>query len=420
MQREYYSGNRRNVYAELKKGSLVVFFSGDDIRKSADECYDFFGNRNFLYLTGIEEKGLVLLAGKQDDGEVWEKLYLRTPDPMAERWSGSRIKDKEASDISGIESFGYDSNFATDFHSLAVSGKYEFLYADSFKESTSDIDTSVHHFLRHVQAAYPYLKQENANLILRKLRTIKQPCEIEAIRKAEAITGEGIKAMMKASRPGMYEHQYKAEFDYVLGQYGTEGSGFPPIISAGQNNFCIHYYSYKGQVKDGDMILNDVGARWNGLVNDVSRGWPCNGKFTEKQKLLYNCALATSDYMFEVLKPGFKMADVDATAKKYNFEQLKEVGVCKKFEDIGTYMWHGGAHHIGYDCHDMIKRPEVVVPGMVFCVDIGIYHEEWGIGFRIEDNCLITENGCENLSRNIPRTIPEIEEYMMQNNTYLL
>ena len=126
------------------------------------------------------------------------------------------------------------------------------------------------------------------------------------------------------------------------------------------------------------MILNDVGARWNGLVNDVSRGWPCNGKFTERQKLLYNCALATSDHMFQIIRPGMKMAEVDAEIRRYNYEQLKDAGVCEKWEDIGTYMWHGGAHHIGYDVHDMVKTPEIIAPGMAFCVDVGIYHEEWG------------------------------------------
>lgn len=412
MNKEYYMGNRERLYRHLPEGSLAVIFSGDEIRRSADECYDYFGNRNFLYLTGLQEKGLVLLAGKRSGGEVWEKLYLRTPDMLAERWSGKRIKAQEAADQSGMENFGYDRQFCGDFHRLAVSGNYSAVYLDAEKYDPQDMDTSVHRFQREVSAQYPYLKPENAAPVLRKLRTIKQPCEIQAIRKAEVITGEGIRAMMKASRPGMYEYQYKAEFDYVLGQYGTEGSGFPPIISAGQNNFCIHYYSYTGQAKDGDMVLNDVGARWNGLVTDVSRGWPCNGTFTEKQKLLYECALATSNHMFEILKPGFLMREVDQTARKYNFERLKDAGVCRNYEEIGTYMWHGGAHHIGYDCHDMVQTPEKVAPGMVFCVDIGIYHEEWGIGFRIEDNCLITEDGCENLSADIPRTIPEIEFYM--------
>jgi Xaa-Pro aminopeptidase len=417
MRKEYYTGNRKRVYEAMKPDSLAVFFSGEEIRKSGDEAYDFFGNRNFLYLTGIQEKNLILLAGKDGEGIVWEKLYLRRPDPLAERWTGSRIKAQEAQDISGIENFAFETDFQGDFHKLA--SRYRHLYTDAFKYQREDADGPAQHFVRETVAHYPQLRQEDSGSILRKLRTVKQPCEIAAIRKAEEITGEGIKAMMRASRPGMYEYQYKAEFEYVLGQYGTEGSGFPPIISAGQNNFCIHYYSYRGQAQEGDMILNDVGARWDGLVNDVSRGWPCGGKFSERQKLLYECALATSDHMFQILKPGFPMAQVDATIKRYNFERLKEAGVCSRFEDIGTYMWHGGAHHIGYDCHDVIETPDILEPGMVFCVDVGIYHEEWGIGFRVEDNCLITVGGCENLSAGIPRSVEEIEDYMGSNNLFL-
>lgn len=159
------------------------------------------------------------------------------------------------------------------------------------------------------------------------------------------------------------------------------------------------------------MVLNDVGAQYDHLFNDVSRGWPCNGKFTEKQRLLYTCAYNTSQHMFSIIKPGMKMADVDRLAREYNYTQLKAIGLCETYDDIGKYMWHGGAHHVGWDTHDLVEA-EIIEPGMVFCVDIGIYCEEWGIGFRLEDNCLVTEDGCENLTASIPRTIEEIEKVM--------
>lgn len=304
--------------------------------------------------------------------------------------------------------------FEEEFHRLATTGNYSYLYLDLYRVSPSDRNQPAHMLLKRMAENYPYLKIENANIILRRLRTIKQPCEIEAMKKAEKITCEGITAMMKASKPGMYEYQYKAVFDYVLGQYGPQGPAFPSIISAGKNNFCIHYYAYKGQAMDGDMVLNDVGAWHDYLMNDVSRGWPCNGKFSERQRLLYECALNTSNHMFDIIKPGMKMMEVDATARRYNAELLVEEGVLDTPENIGTYMWHGGAHHVGFDVHDAVEAPEVIAPGMVFCVDIGIYHEEWGIGFRLEDNCLVTEAGCENLSAVTPRTIEEIEDTMQK------
>lgn len=412
MNREFHAGNRSRLYEMMKPNSLLAMFAGEEIRKTNDEYYLFFTDRSFLYLTGLDGKESVLLAMKDAEGSVTERVYILPPDARAERWNGRRIQPAEAEEKSGIGDVRYVAAFENDFHMLATGGNYENIYLDLYRASPADIDRPAHKFLRSIQKEYPYLKVENANVMVRKLRTIKQPCEIEAIRKAEVITRDGILAMMKASKPGMYEYQYKAEFDHALGQHSAEGPAFPSIVSAGKNNFCIHYYSYTGQAQDGDMILNDVGAQYDSLMTDVSRGWPCNGKFSEKQRILYTCALETSNYMFSIIRPGMRMDDVDATIRRYNAERMVEAGVIKSVDEIGTYMWHGGAHHVGYDVHDVIEKPEFIAPGMVFCVDVGIYHEEWGIGFRLEDNCLVTEDGCENLSVNIPRTIEEIEAVM--------
>ncbi len=414
MKKEYYAGNRERLYKQMKENSLLILFSGVELRKTNDEYYPFYADRNFVYLTGIDAKQAVLLARKDGEGAVKEQLYILPPDFLAERWTGERIKEKQAAEISGIDEISFTEAFEKDFDTLAACGNYEHLYLDLYKAASSDQDRASHLFWKKVTAEHPYLSIENANILVRRLRTIKQPCEIEAMKEAEKITRDGIVAMMKASKPGMYEYQYKAEFDYALGQHGPQGPAFPSIISAGKNNFCIHYYGYTGMAKDGDMVLNDVGAWYDNLMNDVSRGWPCNGKYNERQKLLYECALETSNHMFAIIKPGMEMAQVDKEVRSFNGMLLKEAGVLKHESEIGTYMWHGGAHHVGYDVHDMIKTPELLAPGMVFCVDVGIYHEEWGIGFRLEDNCLVTETGCENLSAITPRTIQEIEDTMQK------
>ena len=406
MDTTFYSGNRARFLADMEPGTLATFFSDREIRKSADANYLFYADRNFVYLTGIEQKESVLLLGKDAEGNTWERLYLLPKDAMAERWTGRRLDTGEAYAVSGIRDVCSTAAFEEDLSGLLAA--YDALYLDLFKQSGEDIDRPAHILANKLQG----INILNGNPMVRKLRTIKQPCEIEALRKAEEITKEGILAMMRASKPGMYEYQYKAEFDRALGQFGPKGQGFQSIISAGANNFCIHYDSYTGQAKDGDMVLNDVGAQWDNLIVDVSRGWPCNGTFTDKQKLLYECALKTSDHMFSIIRPGMKMADVDATIRSYNARLLVQAGVMESVEEVGTYMWHGGAHHIGYDVHDAIETPDILAPGMVFCVDVGIYHEGWGIGFRLEDNCLVTENGCENLSAAIPRTIEEIEAVM--------
>ena len=410
---EYYVGNRTRLYEKLTAGSLVAVFSGENTWKTGDEDYMFFADRNFVYLTGLKtSRQAVLLAAKEADGSVHEQVYILPSDAYAERWTGARVKPQEAQEISGISDVRFVDAFERDFKALAVSGRYEKLYLDLYRFTTDCPDRPAHRLLQRVQSDFPYLQIGNADVLISELRLIKQPCEIDALKKAEEITKAGILAMMRNSRPGKYEYQYKADFDHALGQFSPDGPGFPSIISAGNNNFCIHYYGYTGQAKDGDMILNDVGAQYDGLITDVSRGWPCNGHFSERQRTLYECALATSNHMFSIIRPGMRMSDVDATIRKYNAERLVEAGVMSSVDEVGTYMWHGGAHHIGYDVHDRVKRPEIIAPGMVFCIDVGIYHEEWGIGFRLEDNCLVTEDGCENLSAGIPRTIEDIEAAM--------
>lgn len=420
MNKEFYQENRQKLYQDLKENSLLVLFSGTEVRKTNDEFYPFYTNRNFLYLTGLDAKELVLMAQKDGAGRVQEKIFLLPPDLLEERWTGARIRPERAAELSGIQETGYVEEFGKTFHRLAATGNYRYLYLDLYRESPSDRDEPAHRLLKRIAENYPYLKIENANRIIRRLRTIKQSCEIAAMKEAEKVTCEGITAMMKASRPGMYEYQYKAVFDYILGQYGPQGPAFPSIISAGKNNFCIHYYAYKGQALDGDMVLNDVGAWHDYLMNDVSRGWPCNGRFNERQKLLYECALTTSNHMFDIIRPGMPMKEVDAEARRYNAGLLLDAGVLDDPGNIGTYMWHGGAHHVGFDVHDAVESPDVIAPGMVFCVDIGIYHEEWGIGFRLEDNCLVTETGCENLSAITPRTIAEIEDTMSKSNFFCI
>lgn len=414
MKRKFHRDNRQTLYASLEPGSLAVLFSGHAPRKTGDEYYPFFADRNFVYMTGIEQENSLLAVFKKTTDETEETLHLLPHNLKEERWTGKRLTETEAQEASGVEQIAYLQEFIGYLDRKIQSNQAERLYLDFDKLKEEEPDSDAYKLASYVRNRYPFLPIKNLNPQIRKQRTIKKPCEIEAMKTAEQITKAGIISMMQASRPGMYEYQYKAEFDYTLAQHGVLAPGFPSIISAGANNFCIHYYSYKGQAQDGDMILNDVGACYDNMINDVSRGWPCNGKFNEKQRLLYECAYATSNYMFDLLKPGIPMMEVDQTARKYNFEQLKEIGLCDRYEDVGKYIWHGGAHHVGYDVHDTVSPADqmVTAPGMVFCVDIGIYCEEWGIGFRLEDNCLITETGCENLSAITPRSIEEIEAVM--------
>ncbi len=415
MKPQFFSGNRKAFADKLSAGSIALFFAGYAPVKTADEYYPHYTDRNFVYLTGIEENALILMI-KKDENTFTETLFIQPPDLRAERWNGARIKADVASEVSGVTDIRYLADFARFFKQAVGCGFYDKLYLDTEKLTEVVADDESYKFAKIAREQFPGLLIRNSRPIMKMLRLIKQPCEIEAMRYAETITRDGIIAMMNASIPGLFEYQLKAEWDYALMQRGVLSPAFPSIVSAGANNFCIHYNSYTGVLNDGDMVLNDVGAKWDFMSNDVSRGWPVNGRFTERQRLLYTCALNTSDYMFSIIKPGMPMNEVDATARRYNYEQMRAAGVLDSFDDIGTYMWHGGAHHVGFDVHDVVATNDMptmpIEAGMVFCVDIGIYHEEWGIGFRLEDNCLVTENGCENLSACTPRTIEEIGDIM--------
>ncbi len=420
MDRSFHGENRQTLYRTLAEDSLFVCFAGRALPQSADAEYPFFANRNFAYLTGLdgaEVHDFVLMAQKTGEA-VTETLFVLPPDPMAERWTGRRLKPEEITARSGISAIRPAEDFSAAFHAAAASGKYRTLTLDLWKKNQDDPDREAERFASLVQTRYPFLRIENCHRQLCAQRTIKAPCEIAAMREAMKATRAGIEAMMRASRPGMYEYEYKAVFDHALTSRGILTPAFPSIIAAGQNNFCIHYYSYTGQAQAGDLVLNDVGAAWDGMCTDVSRSWPCCGKFSPRQRQLYDCAFRTSQHMFSVIRPGMPMADVDRLCHRYCGGLLREIGLLGRDEAPEKYMWHGGAHHVGWDVHDQVDPERPVSAGMVFCVDVGIYVEEWGIGFRLEDNCLVTEDGCVNLSAEIPRSAGEIEAFMAASANY--
>lgn len=410
MTSDFYTTNRRKLSAYLPDDSLLLIFSGFAPRKRADEDYPFCADRNFVYLTGISRDAGLIYSMLKRNGEVSEKLFLLPADLLKERWTGRRTKADEATLLSGITDIGYTVDFGAYYGEAIKTARTVYLDIDE----TRDIRdyTEANRFAQAIREEFPAIDVKNIRPALAELRTIKADCEIEAMREAVRITGDGIRAMMRGVRPGMKEYEIKGLFDAELLKNGRLEPAFPSIISAGDNNFCIHYYSYTGTARDGDMVLCDVGAYYDYIGCDMSRGFPLNGKFSERQRALYEAAYATSERLFSVIKPGYPMEEVDREAKRYCFPMLRDLGLIRNFDEIGKLMWHGGSHHVGFDTHDIVQRPDTVSPGMVFCVDIGIYCEEWGIGFRLEDNCLVTVDGCENLGIGTPRTIEEIEAEM--------
>ena len=413
--KSFFRQNREELLAQLPEGSALLIFSGSAPRQSADAEYPFFANRNFVYLTGMEEAHLIYLAVKDPSG-CEESIFLQEEDEIRERWFGRSIHASEVEETYGAFACRSLAQFEDDLHALSESGRVSRLWLDLDPGEDGAAQNEADKMAERAAAEMPQWEIENAHPLLCDLRTIKKPCEIEAMRRSAEVTKAGIEAMMSACRPGMREYQLKAEFDYALAQKGVLTPAFPSIVCAGENNFCLHYYSYTGEILAGDMVLSDVGAWWDGECSDVSRTWPANGIFTERQRALYQCIYRTSEHMFSVIRPGMPMRSIDEQAREFCFEELKKLGLIENFRDIRSFMWHDGAHHVGFDVHDAVNYSRSTEPGMVFCVDIGVYCREWGIGFRLEDNCLVTETGCINLTAAIPRSIEEIERFMREND----
>ncbi|MFN5578298.1 MAG: aminopeptidase P N-terminal domain-containing protein [Akkermansiaceae bacterium] len=403
---------RKQFYQNLNAGEAVVLFAGAAPRKTADASYPFFTNRNFYYLTGILQIDSIFFAINQG-GRVEETLFIHDKNPMAERWHGYRISHQEAIEASGIKNISEIKKFDEFLKDILEARSISSLWYDfdKFDEGRKDAPQNKHS--ESLLSAYSWLNCKNAYPLICEARTIKDAGEIAEIRNALGVTRDGIHAMMKAVKSGMYEYQLEGVFNKVLADAGVREPAFANIVSSGRNNFFIHYEEPMGIINDGDLILTDVGARKNQYVSDISRAFPVNGKFTPEQKEIYSIALKVNKELMSLLVPGeISFEQIEAYARRRISEELVAAGHLGKDEDVSKYYWHKGTHHIGLDVHDVGPHGNPIAPGMVFTIDVGIYMEDKNIGFRIEDNVLITETGYEHLSADIVREIDDIEAMM--------
>lgn len=415
MKASFYSRNRSRLYKALPDGALVVFMAGVPQRRSADDFYRFYADRNFVYLTGTDRPRFVLLAEKQG-GHVSERLLIEKPDVVAEVWTGRRLTEAEARSRSGIKTIEFADGFERFLHGRLTSGEVDSMWLNLDRLSPDQSVDASHALAAQVRDRYPGIAIRNAYPIVRRLRMVKAAEEIAATRRTMAITKEGIIAMMQACRPGLMEYDLLGEFNRVLISHGLLEAAFKPIVSSGPNNFYLHYENSQGPVSDGDLVLTDVGAVQDFCVNDISRVFPASGRFDDKQRTLYTLALKTCDRLIRYVKPGIKLASIAEQCRQYLYPGLCSIGLLDKRKDaigkVSDYMWHGTTHFTGFDVHDIGEYGGRVKKGMVFTIDVGLYVREWGVGMRIEDNVLVTRDGCENLSRSIPRTIGAIEALM--------
>ena len=411
MDKRFYGENRRRVAAHMTANDAMLFFSGESVRKTADENFPFFTNRNFLYLTGIKQEHSALLLQRKGD-LLSECLFVTKPDFEREIWTGRRLTQKEIHEISGVEGVEDINNLSRTLDALLSSQHVMTLWLcfDALApERSFDIERE---FAKHIQNRHPHIVIKNSYPLLATMRKIKAPEEIDAIRKAMQITEAGIRRMMRAAKTGMMEYELESEFNSELAAHGQRRTAFPSIIAGGERIFYLHYANPISVLADGELILSDVGSVYDEYCTDISRVFPANGHFSERQAQIYRIAYAANRAVMAQVRPGVFFPQLNRTCRDFAFEGLKALGLLDDFADIGRYVWHGAIHHVGLDTHDVGGYDEPMAESMVFTVDAGIYVREWGIGLRIEDNVLVTADGCENLSTAIPTTIEEIESLM--------
>ncbi|MDR7856905.1 aminopeptidase P N-terminal domain-containing protein [Tissierella sp.] len=411
MNKEFFTKNRKQLEENLANDSILLLFADKAPYKSADELYQFIPNRNFYYLSGIDKDKVILLISKID-GKVSEKLFIERPDPVMAKWVGATITEDEAKEASGIDNIEYLDSFEGTIGSILNRNNIEKIYLDLERQEIRRTTTESQEFAKMIKERYPYIEIKNIYHDITELRLIKSKDEIDLIRKAIEITNEGIMNMVENIKPGMMEYEIEAYFDFTLKKNGVRNKAFETIAACGKNATILHYVDNDSKANDGDLILFDLGAQYKYYNGDISRTFPVNGKFTDRQKEIYNIVLTAQKAVEEAAKPGLAFRELNEIAKKVLAEGCKELGLIKEDKEISKYYFHGVSHYLGADTHDVGPYNTELKPGMVITNEPGLYIEEEGIGIRIEDDLLITENGCENLSHYIIKTVEEIEAAM--------
>ncbi len=411
MNKDFYINTRKKIMNNIEDNSLLVLFSGTAPHKSADAEYDFIVNKNFFYMVGTEREKFVLLIERRNN-KLKETLFIDKVTPLEEKWTGFRMTEEEAKSISGIENIKPVNGFTDYLNSLLFNDDFSRVYLDLERRGWDSDETKALTLAKDIREKYPHISIKNAYNIIANSRMIKTEAEIDMIKKAIEITNHGIQRMMKNSKPGMMEYQLEAYFDFELKTLGAKRHSFNTIAASGKNAIVLHYGENSCEMKDGDLILFDLGAEYNNYCADISRTFPVNGKFTERQKEIYDIVLKSQLETIKAVKPGIPFKELNNVTKKVLIEECKRIGLIKEDDEISKYYYHGVSHYLGLDTHDVGDREADLAPGMVLTIEPGLYIEEEGIGIRIEDNVVVTEQGCENLSKDIIKTVEEIESFM--------
>ncbi len=418
-----YKKNRKKFMKQMKPHSIAVFNSNDIYPISADSTLPFAQHRDIFYLTGVDqEESILLLFPDAKDKNDREILFLKETNDHIKVWEGEKLTKEKATELTGIKNVHWLQDFDAILKKLAFQAKRIYINTNEHYRASTEVETREDRFIKKAKKMFPGHKFERSNPILQRLRSVKEPEEIAQIQKACNITEAGFRRILDKVRPGMKEYELEAEFAHEFLRHGSRGFAYTPIIASGPNANVLHYIQNDAEIKDGDLILLDVGAEYGNWASDMTRCVPANGKFTPRQKEVYEAVLRVKDAAAKMLKPGVIWAEYQDKVGRIMEKELIKLGLLTE-EDIKNedpnwpaykkYFMHGTSHHMGLDTHDYGILEEPMQAGMVFTVEPGIYIPEEGIGVRIEDDYVIQEKGEPvNLMKNIPITVEEIEALM--------
>lgn len=406
---------REKLAEQIDNESCLILFAGVVKKRSEDEDYDFSINRNFYYLTNIEQDSSILLL-KKEHGVVNETLFISPYDEVKEKWTGKRLTPKEAKELSGIQNVLFTNQFEVILESIYKDSDLIRVYLDLDPELKIGPSFTTNAFKKIINSKSS-LKVLDAYDLVAKLRIYKSKAEIEEFKKAIHVTNLGLEALMKKLKGGLYEYQLSSLFYYTIQDHNFAELSFGTIAASGVNATCLHYPTPKAKLDEKDLILFDLGARSNYYNADISRTYPISGKFNPLQKKIYEIVLNANKLVMKTAKPGVTIKELNDLVTNYMAEECLKNNLIKTKEEIHDYYFHGVSHYIGLDTHDISLRNTnyrllPLEEGMVISDEPGLYFKHLGIGVRIEDDIYITKDGCIDLSEEIIKEVDDIERFM--------
>jgi len=419
---ELFTKNRARFIGRMEKNSIAIFVSNDESPMNGDALYRYKTNSDLYWLSGItQEDSMVILFPNNPDPKFREVLVLVRPVELKEKWDGKRLRMKEAQDLSGIKTIVWLDSLDAVLQPWIHLADTIYLDTNENDRKASLVRTRDYRFVDEMKSRYPLHNYQRAARIMKELRGIKTPLEIEVLQTAIDITDKTFRRLLQFIKPGVMEYEIEAEIVHSFLSQRATGEAYGSIIASGDRARTLHYVSNNQECKSGELILMDFGAEYGGYCADLTRTVPVNGKFGRRQKTVYNACLQIHDYAKSLLKPGITIVKYTDKVGEEATRQFLKIGLLKK-SDVKNedpenrayrkYLYHGISHHLGIDVHDLGTRTEPIKAGMVFTVEPGIYIEEEKMGIRIENNVWITKNGNKDLMKNIPITVEEIESIM--------